>query len=391
MSLVRILDGRDGEPRIDLLQTVREFARERLESAGEWESTARRHARHYLALVEGLAPRLRTADYLTARDRIEAELGNFRAAMEWSLPVKGGDDQGDVRIGFRLCQQLAWYWYACGYPEEGRRWLERATKRVKGEEPEEINVLHGLGVILLQQGESEAARQLFTRCLNYCRRQGDDSQTARELNSLGIAYRYTDARDKAREVYDEGISLAERSGDKRRLASLLANLGVLETDVGAAESAIDLFDRAVALDRELEDSWAEACDRVNLAAARLRAGQIDQARHELREASYDALAVNDIDLTISLIELLAMLWADSGDVPTSARLFGTSETMREQANLPRPPPDAAHLKRSLSKARSTVSEDVWTGYVNEGRLLNREAAIAAGIRDSPVEPVAETS
>jgi predicted ATPase len=73
-----------------MLQTVREFARERLESAGALESTARRHAQHYLALAEGLAPRLRTADYLIARDRIETELDNFRAAMEWSLPVQGG-------------------------------------------------------------------------------------------------------------------------------------------------------------------------------------------------------------------------------------------------------------------------------------------------------------
>ena len=225
------------------------------------------------------------------------------------------------------------------------------------------------------------------RCLKYWRRRGDDSQTARELNSLGIAYRYTDEHDKARELFGEGISLAERSGDKSRLASLFSNLGVLETDVGAAESAINLFDRAVALDRELEDSWAEACDRVNLAAARLRAGQIDQARHALREVSHDALAVNDIDLTVGLIELLAMLWAESGDVHTSARLYGTSETMREQANLPRPPPDAAHLNRSLSKVRSTVGEDVWSGYVDQGRLLSREDAIAAGIRDSAAEPV----
>ncbi len=387
VSLVRILDGRDAEPRIDLLQTVREFARECLESAGEWGPTAHRHAQHYLALVEGLAPRLRTAEYLTARDRIEAELDNFRSALEWSLPVKGGDDQGDVTIGFRLCQELTWFWYACGYPEEGRRWLERATKRVTGEQPEEINVLHGLGVILLQQGESETARQLFMRCLKYWRRRGDDSQTAKELNSLGIVYRNTDEPDKARVLFDEGISLAEHSGDKSRLASLFSNLGVLETDVGAPQSAIDLFGRAVALDRELEDSWAEACDRVNLAAARLRAGEIDQARHELRDVSHNVLAVNDVDLTIGLIELLAMLWAESGDVHTSARLYGTSETMREQANLPRPPPEAAHLNRSLSKVRSTVREDVWSSYVNEGRLLNREDAIAAGIRDSSVGPV----
>ena len=104
-----------------------------------------------------------------------------------------------------------------------------------------------------------------------------------------------------------------------------------------------------------------------------------QADRELREVSHDALAVNDIDLTIGLIEQLAMLWGESGDIRRSARLFGTSEAMREEANLPRPPPDVAHLTRSLAKNRSKVSEDVWSSYINEGRLLSGEAAIAEGI------------
>lgn len=381
MSLVRILDDRDGEPRVDLLQTVRTFARECLEAAGEWESTARKHAEHYLALVEELAPRLRTSEYLTARDRIESELDNLRAALEWSL--QENPDRGDANVGFRLCHELTWFWYACGYPQEGRRWLERATERVSGEGPEEIAVLHGLGVLLLQQGESEKARQLLSRCLGYWRGQGDDSKTAKELNSLAIAYRYTQDHDQARALFTEGISLAERSGDTSRLATLLSNLGILETDAGAAAAAIDLFSRAVALDRELKDRWAEACDRVNLAAAWIRAGHLDAAHRELREVSPDALAVNDIDLTIGLIELLAMLWGESGDIPRSARLLGTSDAMREQANLPRPPPDAAHLSRSLAKNRSKVSEDVWSSYVNEGRLLRGETAIAEGIRESP--------
>jgi hypothetical protein len=82
-----------------------------------------------------------------------------------------------------------------------------------------------------------------------------------------------------------------------------------------------------------------------------------------------------------------MVWAELGDVYTTARLYGTSEMMREQAKLPRPPADAAHLNRSISKVRSTVSEDVWSSYVNEGRLLSRDDAIAAGVRDSPAEAV----
>jgi tetratricopeptide (TPR) repeat protein len=257
--------------------------------------------------------------------------------------------------------------------------LERATERISGDEPDEIAVLHGLAVILLQQGESEKARQLLTRCLDYWRQRGDDSKTAMELNSLGVAYRFVRDEDQARACLTEGISLAERSGDTSRLAALLSNLGILEIDVGAPAAAIDLFNQAIVLDRELKDGWAEACDRVNRAAARISAGQIDAGHQDLREVSSDALAVNDVDLTIGLIELLAMVWGESGDVRKSARLFGTSEAMREQANLPRPPPDSAHLRSSLATNRSKVSEDVWSSYVNEGRLLSREEAIAEGI------------
>ena len=350
MSLVRILDDRAGEPRIDLLQTVRAFARECLDAAGEWDSAARRHADHYLTLIEELAPRLRTAEYLTARDRIESELDNLRGALEWSL--QANDQRGDRTIGFRLCRELTWFWYACGYPEEGRRWLELATERISGDEPEEIAVLHGLAVILLQQGELERARQLLTRCLDYWRRRGDDSKTAMELASLAIAYRYIGDEDQARALFTEGISLAERSGDTSRLAALFSNLGILEIDVGAPATAIDLFNKAILLDRELKDRWAEACDRVNRAAARISAGQIDAARQDLRDVSSDAAGRGRRRPDHRSDRTAGNALGESGDVRRSARLFGTSEAMREQANLPRPPPDSVHLSRSLSTSKS---------------------------------------
>ena len=183
------------------------------------------------------------------------------------------------------------------------------------------------------------------------------------------------------------MSLAERSGDKNRLASTLSNRGIVEIDVGKPTVAIDLFDRAVVVDRELGDSWGEACDRVNLAAARLRAGQIDGADQELRSVAQSVMAVNDTDLTIGLIELLAMVRAETGNVETSARLYGTADAMREQTNLPRPSPDAAHLNRSLAKVRNTVSQDVWDTYVHAGRALSAEDAVAEAIDDSTTGPV----
>ena len=385
VSLVRIVDDRAGEPRIDMLQTVRAFARERLEVAGQWESTARRHAQHYLDLVQESAPRLRSGEFLTARSRIEVELDNVRAALAWSLSSQTSTGPGDARMGFRLCQEMSWFWYACGYPEEGRRWLEQATQLVKGDEPEEIAVLHGLAVIVLQQGEAVAAQQLLTQCLQYWRSQGNDRETAKELNSLAIAYRHTGDADKARNLLVEGTSLAERSGDRNRLASILSNRAILEIDVGEPILAIDLLDRALAVDRELGDAWAEACDHVNLAGARLRAGQVDAADQELRSVAGPVLVVNDIDLTIGLIELLAMVRAESGDVETGARLSGTADAMRQQANLPRPPPEAALLDRTLGKSRETISEKIWAGYVGEGRAMSVEDAILEGTRSSTTD------
>jgi predicted ATPase/class 3 adenylate cyclase len=382
VSLVQVVEDRDGEPRLDLLQTVRAFARECLESSGQSESAARRHAQHYLGVAERLTPRLRSAEFLAVRSRIEAELDNLRAALAWSLSGPHSGEPGDVRIGIRLCKEMSWFWYACGYPEEGRRWLEQATQRVTGQEEEEIAVAHGLAVILLQQGETTAGQRLLTRCLDYWRARGDDRETAKELNSLGVSYRNTGDYDRARELLEEGVSRAERSGDKNRLAAVLSNLGIVEIDVGHPAAAIELFDRAVALDQELEDSWGQACDLVNLAAARLRDRQVEAAEQDLLAAAPSVMAVDDTDLTVGMIELLAMLRAETADVETSARLCGAADAIREEANLPRQPADEAHLNRSLARSREAVSAELWHSYVADGRALTGEEAIAEGLRKS---------
>ena len=116
-SLVPVRDGPDGEPRFHLLRTVSSFVRRWLTDAGELESARRRHAGHYAGLVETLAPRLRDR-YVTARDRIEAELDNLRSALAWSLPDGPGpsaDSTERTALGLRLCEALSEFWYASGY------------------------------------------------------------------------------------------------------------------------------------------------------------------------------------------------------------------------------------------------------------------------------------
>jgi Flp pilus assembly protein TadD len=109
--------------------------------------------------------------------------------------------------------------------------LERAVQRSAGQDtPEVIAVLHGLGVLLLQQGDDEQAKIVLSRCLAFWRERGDASGMALELNSLSVAHRNLGDIDTARDLLTEGVELARKSGDCRKLASLLSTSSVLEID-----------------------------------------------------------------------------------------------------------------------------------------------------------------
>ncbi len=385
VSLVTIRDVPGGEPRVGMLQTVRVFAREQLEASDEWDTTSRRHANHYLAVAEQLSSQLRGPQFLSARDRMELELDNLRAALQWAL-MRSEDavarTEDEVAVGLRLCQELSWFWYACGYGNEGRRWLERAVECAADNETTELmSVLHGLGVLLDQQGQLVQAKVMLTRCLDFWRAADDVDRIAMELNSLAVVHRNLGDIDESRALLEEGIKLARSdSSHNKRLAALLVNQATLEVECGKPERGIDQLLEALEIDHEMGDSWGMAVDQINLAAARLAAGHAERAYDDLREVVDDTLSLNDVDLTIALIELLAIVLAELGDGRRSARLYGASETMRAQANLPRSDPDTAFMAPSLSKARAALKESAWTDQVEGGRSLSAEDAIAEATR-----------
>jgi predicted ATPase/class 3 adenylate cyclase len=384
-SLVTIREGIEGEPRVGLLQTIAAFACEQMPEA-ELTTARRRHAEHYLCLVEELAPQLRSPQFLSAKDRIENELDNLREALDWCLqtPSSRADTAELLDLGLRICRALSWFWYACGYSAEGRRWLERAVRLASDREsPELMSALHGLGVLLLQHGENSPACEALRRCLDYWRRQNDASRIAMELNSLAVAHRALNDVDSARSMLEESIGLARQTGDRRRLANVLSTLGVLEVDCDAPERAVELLTQAVEVDRELGDAWGEAVDEVNLVAANLRAGRTQAAHDRLCEVAADAIGLGDIDLTINVIELFAAVFGELADAARAARMLGSSAALREQAELPIPAPDAAFLERSTDPLRRTVDPAQWRGEMELGRSLSAQDALAEALGVRP--------
>ena len=174
-ALLRVADGPDGEPRARMLQTVQAFARAALHEAGEWDEIRNAHASFYADLAEELSSRLEGPNALAARDRIEAELENIRVALGWCLdqPTDGPSPPPEqLTTGLQLCQALGWFWYAFGYTAEGHRWERRAVAVASAAGgPELATALHGLAVLLLQQGETAEAKDALTTCLQIRGRQ----------------------------------------------------------------------------------------------------------------------------------------------------------------------------------------------------------------------------
>jgi predicted ATPase/class 3 adenylate cyclase len=387
VSLITVTDGIDGEPRIGMLETIRDYALERLEQDDDAGDARRRHAEHYAAVAERARAQLDGPAQLTALDRLEAEHDNLRAALAWSLETPAAADAGEADravIGLRLAQALSPFWYQHGHATEGRRWLQRAMDHASANGGASLaRVTHGLGVLMDTQGEPGAARQLFERSLAIWRELGDRSQQARELNSLGIAHHHLGDVEAARPLLEESIAICRGIGNLVQLAAALTSLGQLESAAGHFDRAAQALQEALAIDSEQGDLLGGALDLQSLALVSLRAGRPGEAR-ELLRGTFDYVASSgNTTLLVNILDLSAAITAELGDPLPAARLAGAAESIQQRLGMRRTDLDAALMERYLTPARAAVAPQAWAAELAAGHALTEHEAIALLLSTSP--------
>jgi predicted ATPase len=379
VSLITVTEDHDGEPRVGMLEMIREYALERLADAGELEQTRLRHAQHFTAVAEWAREQLDGPAQLTAMDRLEADHDNLRGALAWALETQpAGPAAGGERavIVLRLVQALTPFWYQHGHAAEGRRWLERAMDLASADGGAPLaGVAHGLGVLMDTQGEPGAARRLFERSLAIWRELGDRDQEARELNSLGIAHRHLGDLDVARSLLQESIAIAREIRNPILLAAALTNLGQVESAAGRFDRAAQVLREALTLDYEQGDLFGVALDQHSLALVSLRVGRPGEAR-DLLSGTFDYLTSSgNTAFLVNIVELSAAIAAGLGDPPRAARLAGAAEAIRQESGLPQSPQEAAMLEEYLAPARDTVPGQEWDAELAAGRALTQEQTV----------------
>ena len=289
---------------------------------------------------------------------------------------RGADDEARAATGIRLCTALGWFWYLTGYDAESRRWLERASRAAAARQgPELAQLLHSFALLLLQQGDFGSARDVLAKSLVLWQRAGDRTGETEALNSLGVAYRSLGDDDRARALLEESVDVARSLANPQRQATALTNLALLEIDTGHPDNALPLLAEAEDLDLEVGNAWGVAADRLNRSAALLTAGRLTEAVDLLRDLASTVTDHGDPDLTLGLVELLAVAASVSGDHERAVRLASCADEERTQAGMPLAGPDRAFLDRHLVVSRAALGEAAAAAEA-DGRALDVADALA---------------
>ncbi|MGO8956872.1 MAG: tetratricopeptide repeat protein [Streptosporangiaceae bacterium] len=380
VSLITITEGADGEPRAGVLETIREYALERLEKAGELDSTRRRHAEYYAGVAERARAQMGRPAHLAALNRLEAEHDNLHAALAWSLDmpaVDPGQPQADeqILIGLRLAQALGLFWYQHGHGTEGRRYLERAIGLAPDDAGEPLaRAAHGLGMLLRQHGDLDGAIRFLERSLAIWRGLGNRMLEATELNSLGITHRHRGDLNTARSMFEDSLTIARELGDDSLVAVRLANLANLEIEAGNLDRAAQMLREALVLYQTESYPLGVANAQKWLALASLLAGRAPEARVLLSGTFDYVVSSGDPELLANVLETSACIAAELGEALRAARLAGAASGIRATVGMPIPEPDAALLERFLGPARATIPDETWNATLAAGRALTQEQA-----------------
>ena len=368
-SLVQV-QARDRDTvRYLVLESMREYALERLEEAGELEEVCRSHALYYVALAERAEPKLTGPEQGVWFSRLEWTQDNLRAALRWLLD----HDEGEQAV--RLAAALGYFWEAHGYMAEGRRWLEGALARASDVNPHvRARALSRLGALLVWMADDEAEhpRAVLTEALELARSVQDPVTSARSLFYLGVLVgQVTKDWDQGRRHVKEALTSWEEAGDVWGIAYTLTYLGVIEFRQGHHHEAMPLLEEGLAQFREIGDLSARGLALFFLVFATGEKGGASRAMGYAQELSDLSSQSEDRRLLLLCGEAVTWLLRDEADPEQVARLLGAIQQLREMMGIYRGRTAYTSVVLSITTEalKPRIVQDAFEVALAEGRSL----------------------
>jgi predicted ATPase/class 3 adenylate cyclase len=378
-SLVRRDEPPERPPRFSMLETIREFALERLEACGDLEPVRERHADHYLALAEEAEPHLTAEDQGEWLDRCDTEHANLRAALRWAID-RGQADRAQAAAG-----ALWRFWQQRGHLAEGRRWLEEVLAMPAGQARTagRAKALTAAGGIAWWT-DWEPARALYAEALAIERELGDPARLAEALYNQAFAVGGDHDLEASARLLEESLALYRRLGDEPGVARVLTMQVMPDAMAGAWDRVVARLEEVAAIWRRLGHRMDLAFGLVWLAFAHGRAGRPDDARATALEAlELFRQADNPTGTALAFLDL-AFLLTWEGRHADAIRMAAVAEAHRRRAGGGPAPGFGGMLEGDpVADARAHLSEEAARRAWEEGLTLSVDQAAALARGEAP--------
>ena len=402
----------DGD-RYRMLETVREYARDKLVMSGNSNAVRERHRNFFLALAVNADPNLAGPEQGTWLQRLEDEYDNLRSALEYCLGAASGSD-----AGLRLCAALHWFWIMRGYRAEGLDWCERVLgiEAVDKRTPERAMALEAAGILAyhlgdfpvagayhedslaiarelsdekgmaraaislgdlrLRQGDPVAAKAMCEEALAISRNLADPWLTQQSLNGLGNVAGSMGEHRMAQSLYEESLAIARKRADRVRIAILLNNLGYGAFLQGEYSAARARHEESLTIRRELKDPGGIAYSLSGLGDVALQQGDYSAAGVFVREALSLRRELGDKMGIVELLEKQAAVIGAIANPLHAAHIGGAAERLREEIGFPLTTDERLHHDRHMAAVRAALGDDAaFNRAWQEGRGISPEQAI----------------
>ena len=362
----------EGE-RYRLLESVRQYAQERLRDSGEEAGTRSRHLAYFLALTERASAELVGPEQGAWLARLDLEGENILAAHAWCDEAEEG-----AELGLRLVHAVKLYMIYRGLLALLQRAASEALARpgAQGRTLVRCRALYAAGQTNFLTGHYDEAQRFLEESLVIAQELGDRERTAMVIEELGCVASGKGDLVTARRYLEQALVLAQDHGDRRMLSSAITALAQLCRLEENLDSAARLYEQGLVLVRELGDRENIAIMLLNLAMVSIGRGSGDRARAMLQETIAIAEEIGSKAAGQSALEVSAGLAALQGEWERTARLFGAAEAQIAQTGLKREPADEAFLRPQVARARQALGAAAFDAAAISGRALGYEDAMA---------------
>jgi len=364
-SLVRRMPDFE-EPRLLMLQTIREFALERLQQSGESDAIRDRHAAAFLALAEEAASSIFGDEQKACLDRLERDHDNFRSALDWCVT------RGDADKAMRLASAFWRFWQMRGHLHEGRARLTTILGMAGGDEPSEVRrqALEAAGGVAYWQGDMRAAQVYYDECLHLARATGDKREIANALYNDGFPM-LVDQSDIPRGLglLEEALPMFRELADDAGVARCLWAIGNAQHFLRNYTASIPVLEEAINLFRRLGNQFGLAWALHTRALVAMRLDDAATAGPQVREALGIFSTAGDVSGIGMLLDDFAQLAGLEGNPLRAAKLAGAAAAHQASSGA------GLGAVVNVAEGRGIPTEDADKRAWTEGQAMSLDTAV----------------